>query len=103
MHIDAVNDDVRVLEARAECYPGRDTHQLPAGERIHHHNGDRRIRGGQHLVGHADAIEHMKDIGSELDAVADGAERRRAFEDARTPSAARQGERGREAVDMTSD
>ena len=98
MHIDAVNDDVRVLEARAECYPGRDADQLLAGEGVHHHDGNRRIRRGQHLVGHADAIEHMKDIGSELDAVADGAELQRAFKDARTPSAARQGERGREAA-----
>ena len=98
MHIDAVNDDVRVLEARAECCPGRDADQLPAGERIHHHNGNRRIRRGQHPVGDADAIEHMKDVGSELDAVADGAELRRAFKDARAPSAARQGERGREAA-----
>jgi hypothetical protein len=84
MQIDAVNDDVGVLEACPERCPGRDAHQLLAGERVHHEKRDRRIRGGQHLLGYADAIERMKDVGSELDAVTDGADLRPAFEHARS-------------------
>jgi hypothetical protein len=103
MQIDAVNDDVRMLEARPERRPGRDTYQLLAGERVHHEKRHRRIRGGQHLLGDADAIEHVKDVGSELDAVADGAELRPALKHSRAPPAARQGERRREAAQPAAD
>ena len=103
MQIDAVNDDVGIFEARAKRRPGRNSHQLLAVERVQHQNGRRRIRNGQHLIDQAEAVEHMEDVGAELDAVADGAEFRRAFEHARGPSAPRQCQRRREPAEPAAD
>ena len=103
MQIDAMNDDVGIFKARAERGTGRDAHQLLAGERVHHQNASRRIRDRQHLLAQAEAVEDVKDVGAELDAVADGAELRRAFEHARRPAAARQSERRREPAEPAAD
>ena len=94
MQVDAVDDDVGILEARAERRPGRDAHELLAGEGVTHQRGGRAIRLVHHRVADPDAVQHMEDIRPELDAVADGAEFRRAFEHAALDAVACERERG---------
>src|SRR5215510_13327569 len=50
-------------------------------------------------IGDADAVEHMKDIGTELDAIADRAKLRRAFEHARRAPVAGERERSGEPAE----
>ena len=83
MQVDAVDDDVGMLEARAERRAGRD--RAPARRRSRRRASARRAAQSalsMHRVAQAEAVEHVEDIGAELDAVADGAELRRAFEHA---------------------
>ena len=103
MHVDAMNDDVGMLEARAERRCGRNAHDLLAVERVEHQQRGRRIRNGKHLLAQAEAVEDVKDVGPELDAVADGAEFRRAFEHARGAAAPRQRQRRGEAAEPAAD
>ena len=103
MHVDAMNDDVGILKARLERRAGGNADQLFAGDRVHHQRGCRQIRNGHHLPAQAEAIEDVEDIGTELDAVADGAELRTAFEDARRQSATRQGKRRGEPAEPAAD
>ena len=79
MQIDAMNDDVRVFEPGAKRSAGRNADQLLAGQRIDHQNRRRRIGHGQNLLHQAQAIQDVKNIWAELDAVADGAELRCSF------------------------
>ena len=103
MQVDAVDDDVGMLEARAERRAGRDARQLVAGEGVAHQHRRRAVGLLHHRVGDADAVEHMEDIGPELDAVADGAEFRRAFEHAARDAALRERKRGGEAAKPAAD
>ena len=74
MQVDAVDDDVGMLETGAERRPGRHPRDFVAGQRIEHQHGGRRVGLFEHRCAHADPIERVKDVGAELDAVADGAE-----------------------------
>src|SRR5262249_13984225 len=65
-----------------------------AVECVDHQRGGWRIGLFQHAIAHANAIERMKDTMPELDAIADGAEGRRAFEHADRLPLARERERG---------
>ena len=90
MHVDAMHDDVGMFEAGAKRgAAGGNAHQFLAAQRIQHQHRRRRIGDSHHLLGQAEAIEHMKDVGAELDAVADGAEFGCAFEHAGRPAAER--------------
>ena len=103
MHVDAMNDDVGMLEARAERRGRRNAYELLAVERVEHQQRGRGIRDGEHLVAQAEAVEDVKDVGPELDAVADGAEFRRAFEHTRGTAAPRQRQRRGEAAEPAAD
>src|SRR5262245_42493035 len=103
MQIDAMDDDVGKSEASAKRRSGGHSRDLLAAKRVDHQNGGRRVGLCEHRVAHADAIEHMKDIGSELDAIADGAERRRAFEHAHRLSVTCQRKRGRKSAKAAAD
>jgi hypothetical protein len=98
-----MNDDVRIFEASAKRRSGGHSRNLLAIKRIDHQNGGRRVGLFEHRVTDANAIEHMKDIGSELDAIADGAERRRAFEHAHCLSVTRRRKRGRKSAKAAAD
>src|SRR5262249_57978914 len=50
-----------------------------------------------------DAVEHVKDVGTELDTVADGAERRRPFEHTRGDAVTRERQRRGEAAKPAAD
>src|SRR5262249_37520094 len=67
---------------------------LLAVECVDHQHGEWRIGLFQHGIAHANAIERMKDIRPELDAIADSAEGRRAFEHAYRLPLPRKRERG---------
>ena len=103
MQIDAMDNDVGISEARLQRRTGRNPHQFAAVERVPHQYGRGRIRYRQNLLHQTYSVEDVKDVRPELDAVADGAEFRRAFEHAHLSSAARQGERCREPAQSTSD
>ena len=92
VQIDAVNDDVWVSEARPKRCSGRNSYQFPAVECIEHHHSRRRVRNGKDALRHAEAIEDVKNIGTELDAIADGAKFRRTFEHPRPIRSASKGE-----------
>src|SRR5262249_26581631 len=94
MQIDAVDDDVGIFEAGAQRRSGWHPRDLLAVECVDHQRGGWRIGLFQHGIAHADAIERMKDIRPELDAIADSAEGRRAFEHADRLPLARERERG---------
>ena len=57
MQVDAVDDDVGMLEARAERRAGRHAHQLVAGEGVAHQHRGRAIGLLHHRVADADAVE----------------------------------------------
>jgi hypothetical protein len=103
MHVDAMDDDVGLFEAGVERRAGRNADEFLAVECIEHQQRSRHISDGEHLFAHAEAVEDVKDIGPELDAVADGAEFRRAFEHARGVAAVRQSERRGEATKPAAD
>ena len=98
MQVDPMDDDVGIMEARAQRRPGRDPRDLVAGERIEHQQRGWKIGLCQNRVGDADTRERMKHVGAELNAVADGAERRRAFEHAHRAPVPRQRKRRGEAA-----
>ena len=94
VQVDAVDDDVGVLEPPAERRTGRHAHQLVAGEGIAHQHRWRAVGLLHHRGGDADAVEHVEDVGAELDAIADGAEFGRAFEHPACNAALRERQRG---------
>jgi hypothetical protein len=96
MQIDAVYHDIGVLESRYKRDTGRDTRDDFAVDRVDHQHRLGHDRLLQHRVADAEAVEHGKDIGAELDAVADDPELRRLFEHPHTPafSPKRQRDRG---------
>jgi hypothetical protein len=90
MKVDAVNDDVGIFEAGAEFWDaGWYPSDLTAVEGIDHQDSRRRIGFFEHGGAHAYAVQCIKDIGAELDAVAYGAEFRRAFKHAHREAVAR--------------
>ena len=93
MHIDAVQHDVRIFEARAERRPGRYAEQFLAVKRVHQQQRLRKVGDRLDLFAQPEPVEHMENVGAKLNAVADGAELRRAFEDANGAAALRQGQR----------
>src|SRR5262249_37652628 len=88
MQVDTVDGDVGMLEARSKCFPRRNSREHTTREGVAHQQGRRAISLGHDCSGDADTIEYVKDIGTELDAVADRAKFGGAFEHARGPSAA---------------
>ncbi len=98
-----MDDDVGMLEARAERRAGRNAHQLVAGEGVAHQHGGRAIGLLHHRGGDADAVEHMEDVGAELDAVADGAELGRALEHTARQPVPGERKRGGEPAEPTAD
>ena len=103
MQIDAVNDDVRVFETGAERGAGRYANNLLPGKRIEHRNCRRCIGNSKDLFHQAETVEHMKNVRSELNAVTDGAELRRAFKHARRAAALAQCQRRGQPAKSTAD
>ena len=89
MQVDAMDNDVGIFETGAERSGGRNSHQFIAVERIQHQERGRRIRNGHDLRHQTEAIENMKYVRPELNAIANGAEFGGAFEHARGPAASR--------------
>ena len=81
MQIDAVHDEVGIFEACTERRPGGNPRQFFAVERVQHQESGGRIGDGQHRIAEAETIEDVKHVRPKLDAIADGAEFRRAFKD----------------------
>src|SRR5580704_3381297 len=98
-----MDDDVRIFESSAQRWPGRNARDLLARERIEHQKGRWSVGFFEHRIAHADAIKHVKDIGAELDAKADGAERRRALEHAHRLPVTRERECGRQPAEPAAD
>ena len=86
VQVDAMDDDVRRAEAGAQLRIVGDMRDLGAGERVEHHAGARQDRLRQQRLDQAEAREHRKHVGPELNAVADGAEFGRGFKDAYAPA-----------------
>ena len=103
MQVDTVHDDVGILEALTKRRPGRNPRDLLAVERIDHHNGRRRIGRPDHFVADAELMQHVKDVGTELDAITDGAELRSAFKHAHRMTPLCQRERRGEAAEAAAD
>src|SRR6266702_135182 len=72
MEIDAVNDDVGIFETRPERRAGWNSHQFFAVQRVQQQQSRRRIRYCKDLVHKAETVKDVKNIGAELDAIADG-------------------------------
>ena len=72
--IDAVDHEIGVSETTAELVPGRDADYFTAVARIKHQNGRRMMGRLHHCLRKAEPVEYRKNIGTELDAVPDGAE-----------------------------
>ena len=89
VQIHPVHDDVRIFEAVAQGRPGGDPRDFLAVERVEHQQGRWGIRRREHLVAQADAVEHVKHVWPELDAIADGAEGWRPFQHAHLLAIAR--------------
>ena len=101
VQIDAVDDDIGIVKARAKRRTRRDPRYFVAVERVEHQESGRKVGLCKHARAHPDAIEHVEHIGPELDAKADRPKRRCAFEDAYAVPVARQGQRGGEPAKST--
>ena len=94
MQIDPMNDDVGVPETGPERSAERKARDLLARIGIDHQAGIRHIALVENRIRDTQPIEHRNHIGAELDAIPDGAEFGRLFENAHAPAGAAQGERG---------
>ena len=76
VQVDAVDDDVGMLEPRVERRAGRDARRSrwPSSAVEHQHGLGAEVGLLQHRVADAEPVEHREDVGAELDAVADDAE-----------------------------
>jgi hypothetical protein len=103
MEVDAVDDDIGVLEAGAERHAGRDPRHLLAIEGVEHEDGGRLIRHAHDVGRNAQLFEHVEDVGPELDAIADRTEVGRAFEHLHRDVAAGQRQRRGKPAETAAD
>jgi hypothetical protein len=94
VQVDPVNDDVGVPETGPERSAERKARDLLARIGVDHQAGIRHIALVENRISNTKPIEHRNHVGAELDAIADGAEFRRLFENTHAPAGAAQGERG---------
>ena len=103
MQVDAVDDDVGILEAGAERRPGRDPRDLVAGQRIEHEHGGRRVGLFEHRCAHADADRAHERRWGRTGCRSRWRRTRRAFEHAHRQAVARERKRGREPAEPAAD
>ena len=99
VHIDAMDDRVRVAKALPEGLVGEDAADLRAVDRVVHDHeiGEHRAAAGE--LAHAQRIQRMEGIGAELHAGADLADLGRLLEDAHAVAAPHEGERRGQSAD----
>jgi hypothetical protein len=74
MQIDAMNHDIRLVEAPDKRLAGRNARDHAAIDPVVHHHRLRPQRFRKHRIRDAEPVEHPEHVGAELNAVTDDAE-----------------------------
>jgi hypothetical protein len=103
VQVDPMDDDIRMPKALPERCAERNACDFLARMGVHHYACIRHIALFENRGGDAQPIKHRHYIGAELNAIADGAELGRLFENAHAAPGAAQCERGGQSAETAAD